>query len=144
MNPKLPSRIEETLDRHPDLGLLVLRLSAGLLLCLAHGLPKLLAFPEKAPQFSDPLHLTSPVSLGLAVFAEVFCALAVAAGCYTRLATLPVIFTMAMATFIVHADDPFKMKERAILFGILYLVILLTGPGKYALDTWLARKRRPG
>ena len=87
---------------------------------------------------------STTLSLALAVFAEFFCALAVAAGLWTRLAAVPVLFTMGVAAFLVHADDPLKVKEKAFLFGLLYLVVLLTGPGKYALDTWIARLRRPG
>lgn len=144
MAPKLPLRIEENLDRFHDCGLFLLRLGAGCLMAFAHGYPKLIHFSEKAAGFSDPLHIGSTASLALAVFAEFFCALAVAAGFWTRLASLPVIITMVVAAVLVHGGDPFKTQEKAWLFGLLYLVILLTGPGKYALDTWIARLRRPG
>lgn len=140
----MPPRIEEALERGPDAGLLFLRLSAGLLMLFAHGLPKLMTFSEKSSSFPDPLHISSVASLSLALFAEVGCALAVAAGFYTRLATLPLLFTMAIAFFVIHADDAFKVQEKALLFAILYAAILLMGPGKYSLDTWLSRKRRPG
>jgi putative oxidoreductase len=144
MMPKLPARIEENLDRFHDCGLLLLRLGSGLLMAFAHGYPKLIGFAEKSASFADPLHIGSTASLALAVFAEFFCALAVAAGLWTRLATLPVIITMGVVIFLVHGDDPFKVQEKGWLFLLLYAVILLTGPGKYALDTWIARLRRPG
>lgn len=131
------------LDKNQDFGLLVLRLGAGLMMAFGHGLGKLTTFPEKSADFADPIGLGPAVSLALAVFAEFFCALAVAAGLWTRLATLPLLITMGVAAFVVHADDGFKVMEKALLFGVLYLGILLAGPGKYSLDGWLARRNRP-
>lgn len=139
---KSPFRMDAGLDKHQDLGLLVLRLGAGLFLAFGHGLAKLTAFPEKAATFADPIGLGPTVSLALVVFAEFFCALAVAAGFLTRLATLPVLFTMGVAAVAVHWDDGFKGMEKALLFAVLYLAILLTGSGKYSLESWLARRRR--
>lgn len=141
MGIRLPSRIDESLPKSPDLGLLILRLGAGLLMITQHGLPKLLSYGEKSGSFSDPLGVTPGISLALAVFAEFFCSLAVALGLYTRLTVLPLLFTMGVAAFVVHATDPFKVKEKAFLFGLIYLVILISGPGKYALSSRFGRKR---
>lgn len=144
MGIRLPLRIDESPLKGPDLGLLILRLGAALLMITQHGLPKLLAYGEKSASFSDPLGLTPGISLALAIFAEFFCSLAVALGFYTRLAALPPLFTMGVAAFVVHASDPFKVKEKALLFGLMFLVILVAGPGRYALPAWFGRKRRPG
>jgi putative oxidoreductase len=136
-----PSRFPASFSPQPDLGLLVLRLGAGLMLAFGHGLAKLTTFPEKAASFADPIGLGPTVSLALVVFAELFCALAVAVGLLTRLATLPVLFTMGVAAVAVHGSDGFKGMEKALLFGVLYLVVMLTGPGKYSLDYWLLSRR---
>lgn len=136
-----PSPFEPPLSMGPDLGLLVLRLGAGALMIFGHGLPKLAGFAEKSAAFSDPLGVSPAMSLGLAVSAEFFCALAVSLGLYARLASIPLIATMGVAAFLVHADDPFKVKEKALLFLVMYLVVLVAGPGKYALSRVLTRRR---
>jgi putative oxidoreductase len=67
------------------------------------------------------------------------CGVLVAAGLFTRLALIPLIVTMAVAVFIIHADDPFGDKEHALLFLVPYVALLFTGPGKWSLDA-LVRK----
>lgn len=123
----------------PDLGLLAIRIGAGAMM-LTHGIPKIGRFFAEGPiKFADPFGLGPEISLGLAIFAEVACAILVLVGFKTRLATIPVIFTMLVAAFYAHADDPFGKKEPALLFLTLFLSVLLMGPGKYALDS--LRKR---
>lgn len=124
-----------------DLGLLVLRLGAGAFMIFGHGLPKLAGFAEKSAAFSDPLGVTPAVSLGLAVFAEFFCALAVSLGIYARLASVPLMVTMSVAAFVAHAGDPFKVKEKALLFLVMYLAVFLAGPGRFALSRDFGARR---
>lgn len=104
---------EEAPSRRPpltpqDFGLLALRLYAGGTMCLMHGWGKLTSFPDKADSFPDPFGFGSPVSLGLAVFAEVVCAALVVAGAFTRLAVVPLIVTMAVAGFVIHGADAWQ------------------------------------
>lgn len=122
------------------LGLLLLRASAGLLMLIQHGLPKLLGFSQKAATFSDPLGLGSTASLVLAVFAEVFCALFVVLGLGTRIAAVPLVVTMLVAAFVVHAGDPFAKKELALLYAAIFSVLILTGPGAFSVEArWRMR-----
>lgn len=123
-----------------DVGLLLARVFFGGLMLVAHGWGKLASFGDRAENFPDPLGIGSPLSLAGAVGAEVFAALAVVLGLATRLATLPLIFTMLVAGFIVHADDPFRQKELAIMYLAGYLVLLFTGPGRLSLDALIAKK----
>jgi putative oxidoreductase len=123
-----------------NLGLLILRLSAGGFM-LTHGYPKLQRIISGEMRFGDPLGLGPEVSLVLAVFAEFFCAILVMLGLGTRLATIPLIVTMAVAAFIAHGADPFSRKEMALLYLVSFLVLLLTGGGKFSVDYFLNRKR---
>ncbi len=123
-----------------DLGLLLLRLGLGFALIYAHGYGKLMRVFEGNFKFGDPLGLGAGVSLGLATFAEFFCAIAIAIGFMTRLATVPMLILFSVATFIVHGSDPFPTKEKAFLYLVGYLVLLLTGPGRLSLDQKLRRR----
>ena len=123
-----------------DLGLLVLRVSLAFSLIYAHGWGKLMRLLEGNMQFLDPIGIGPAASLVLAVFAEVVCASAIAIGLFTRLATIPLLIFFAVGYFIVHAGDAFGDKEKAFLFGVGYLVLLLTGPGRMSLDQRLRRR----
>lgn len=116
-----------------NLGLLLLRLGFGGLM-LTHGIPKLLKLLSGDLNFGDPIGIGAPASLILAIVAEVVFPIFVIIGFKTRWMTIPVIITMAIAGFIVHANDPFGVKEKAFLFLIGFLAIALLGPGRYSVD----------
>ncbi|WP_346862430.1 DoxX family protein [uncultured Draconibacterium sp.] len=116
-----------------SIGLLLLRVSAGGFM-LTHGYPKLQRLLAGEFQFGDPLGLGPEVSLVLAVFAEVVCSILLVLGLGTRLATIPLIVTMAVAAFIAHGADPFGRKELALMYLVSYVVLLLNGAGKFSMD----------
>ena len=124
-----------------DMALLVVRITvAGLM--LAHGLPKLEMLLSGEPvQFPAVFGLSAASSLALAIFAEVVCSVLILVGLGTRLAVIPLIFTMLVAAFYIHSADPFARKEPAMLYLIPYVMLLLAGSGKYALDHLLQQKR---
>ena len=125
--------------RNTSIGLLILRVGTSALLFYRHGWPKLQNFAERSQTFSDPLGVGSAASLTLVLFAEFVCATLVALGFLTRLATVPIIIFMLVAVFVQHAADPFAKKELAIVFGITYLALLFTGPGRFSCDALIGR-----
>jgi putative oxidoreductase len=128
------SRNVGPLNTASSVGLLFLRVAVGSMMAFGHGWGKLAGFGERAAQFSDPYGLGSTVSMGLAVFAEFFCSLALALGLLTRAVVIPLIVTMLTAALIIHADDPWGRKEMALMYLIPFVTILIAGPGKYSLD----------
>jgi putative oxidoreductase len=123
-----------------DAGLLIARVGISALM-LTHGIPKLFMLLSGAPVSFPPVMGLSPeLSLGLAVFAEVICSVLLLAGLATRLAVLPLIVTMLIAVFVIHAADPVSIKESALHYLLVYTVLLFTGSGKYSLDYLLTRK----
>ena len=117
-----------------SIGLLVLRLVVGGFM-MSHGLGKLkMLMAGGEIQFLDPIGIGVELSLFLAVFAEFFASILIILGLVTRLAAFPLLFTMFVAGVIVHAADPFGVKEMALLYGSIYLTLMLTGPGKISLD----------
>ena len=119
--------------------LLVLRVGAGSLMLMKHGLDKLMHFSQKAGGFADPFGIGSTASLSLAVFAEFFCAVFIILGLFTRLATIPLIIAMSVALFVAHQGDFFGKGELAGLFFIVFVTLLFTGPGKVSLDRLIAK-----
>ena len=116
-----------------NLGLLVLRLSSGGLMVLLHGWPKFEKLMNGG-KFADPIGLGSQASLILATGAELGCAALVVLGLLTRLACIPLLFTLFIAVFVVHGTDPLIKKELALLYAGPFLTLLLIGPGRWSLD----------
>ena len=68
------------------IALLILRMGIGALM-LTHGIPKLGMLFSGAPvQFPSVMGISAELSLGFAVFAEVFCSILILAGFGTKLA----------------------------------------------------------
>lgn len=109
---------------------------------LTHGFPKLLKlFGSEEIVFGDPIGIGMAMTLALAVFAEFICSILVILGLGTRLAAIPLMVTMFTAAFVVHAADPFQRKEMAILYLLIFTVLLISGGGKHSLDYfWLKKK----
>ena len=124
-----------------NLGLLLLRLISGLTMLLAHGWPKLMNFTTYKESFPDPIGLGSPVSLALAVFAEVVCSILIAAGVFTRFVAVPLVITMLVAFFFIHGADPFQKKELAFIYLGMFATLGMTGAGGWSVDALLLRKK---
>lgn len=124
-----------------NIGKLIIRLLTGAMM-LTHGIPKIgRLFGEGPVRFADPFGLGPEISLFLATFAEVICTALIMIGFKTRLATIPLMITMLTAAFYAHADDPFGAKEKPLLFFVLFVAIVVMGPGKFSIDG-IKKKRR--
>ena len=124
-----------------DLGLLLVRLLSGGMM-LTHGIPKIDRLMGEGPvKFADPFGLGPEISLVLVLFAEVACSILVMIGLKTRLATLPLMFTMLVAAFYIHGADPFGEKELALLFFTVFGSILISGAGRYSVD-WVKEGKK--
>lgn len=125
--------------------LLALRIFFGGLL-LSHGIQKWNNYAEMSAVFPDPLGVGSNVSLGLAIFGELACSIGFIFGALYRLAMIPMIFTMCMAFFVIHGSDPFAVKELAFVYLVVFILMYITGPGKFSIDRFisvpLSKKRR--
>jgi putative oxidoreductase len=119
-------------SRTGDLGLLILRLFAGLSLALAHGITKL----PPSPQFMSGVEkLGFPGQAAwLSAFAEFVGGLALAAGFLTRPAALLIAINLSVAGFLQHAADPYQRKELPFLFLSVALMFLFVGAGRFSVD----------
>ena len=119
---------------------LFLRVVVPLIMLCSHGFGKLTGFSNIAPHFPDPLGLGSTLSLALVVGAEFFGSIFLALGLLTRWSSFSLMFTMLVAALIVHWPEPFKEKEHALLFALVFFLFTVAGGGKYSLDTFLKKK----
>jgi putative oxidoreductase len=72
----------------------------------------------------------------------VFCSIAIILGFATRFVSIPLIITMFVAVFIIHADDPWQKKEFALLYLVPFLTLLFTGAGKFSLDAVIKKRKK--
>jgi putative oxidoreductase len=121
-----------------DTGHLILRVVPSVFM-MVHGWGKLTAIMAGDMGFPDPLGMGSGLSKILACGGEFFCAAAVALGLWTRWTAIPVAFTMFVAAFIFHANDPWGDKELSFLYMVLFLVIALLGGGRCTLDRFFKK-----
>ena len=110
-----------------------------------HGLLKIASFSDLTNEFPNPFGLGASVSLSLVIFAEVFCSLMVVLGLLTRVAAMPIIFAMLVAYFFIHGGyvvdmGDFKGGELALLYAIIFILICITGAGKYSIDYQIHKK----
>jgi len=110
-----------------DAALFIARIGIAILM-LTHGLPKLEMLLSGGPvQFPPVMGMSPDVSLALAVFAEVGCSVLLLVGLGTRLATVPLIITMLVAVFSIHAADGMDKKEPGLHYLLVYVILLLAG-----------------
>lgn len=122
-------------DRAVDIGLLILRITFGFAMFYGHGAGKISRlFGGEEIKFADPFGLGPTASLILVVFAEGLCSILVMLGLFTRAALIPLIVTMAVAYFMVHFSDPFGRQEKVIMYGLAYIALFVTGPGRLSMD----------
>ena len=121
-----------------SLVLLLARVIFGFLF-LSHGIAKLHAYANAPELFLDPIGLGSTLSLWLVLFAEILCTTGFILGALFRLCLIPMIFTMCIALFVIHANDPLGVKELSMMYLAIFALLYITGPGRYSIDGILKR-----
>lgn len=137
--------IWDKLEKHRDLGLLILRLGFGIAFIYYHGWGKLTGGPERWTGLGESMSRFgidfAPQFWGfLAMLSETLFALFIAAGFLFRPAALLLAFTMLVAWIGHHAsgngNPGHAFKNMVVLVGLMFI-----GPGKYSVDAWLASRR---
>lgn len=123
-----------------NLGLLALRLGAGVQLVWLHGLPRLHAFPAGTDSFPDPLGIGRRHSHIATIIGELFCAALVVLGLGTRLAAVLMGAVVAVTTFMVHSGDAWARRESAFLYLASALALVFLGAGRFSLDAFLGSR----
>ncbi|TRX60560.1 DoxX family protein [Fulvivirga sp. M361] len=124
------------------LSLLAYRVLISLSLFNTHGIKKALNFEETLAHIPDPLGVGSAASAYFALLANVICPAFIALGLFTRAAIIPVLSITLMGFFVVHISDPWPVKDVPLMYSITFLLLLILGPGKYALDHKLFNQQK--
>jgi putative oxidoreductase len=127
-------------SRMTDVGLLIVRVFAGLALALAHGWGKV---PPQARFVGmiEGMGMPAPALFAwFAALAEFAGGLLLAIGLLTRPTSLVVAVHFTVVVFLAHAGDPFGRRELAAFFLVSALLFLCAGGGRYSLDALLRPK----
>jgi len=122
-----------------SVGLLIFRVGIGSMMFFGHGLDKLERVFQGNLQFGDPLGIGSELSFVLLAMAESLMSLAIIFGVFTRLAAIPIVFSMLVAVFAVHISHPFGKMELPLMYAAGFFLLIFTGPGKFSFDTLICK-----
>ena len=117
-----------------NIALLILRVVFAGSMLYGHGLGKLNRLLEGNLSFSNPLGIGEIPTLILAVFSEFLAPIFIIVGYKTKFFSFFPAATMFVAAFVVHWGDPFGRVEKALLFLTVFVILMMTGPGKYSID----------
>ena len=120
--------------------LLFIRLFFGVLFFM-HGLDKLTNFNALSENYPSVMGLGSYTTLMISIFCEFACSMFLMVGLVTRVVLIPMIVAMGVAFFDIH-DGMMPEGELALIFMIVFLVLFMTGPGRYSVDYLIDRKAR--
>ena len=122
-----------------SLGLLILRVFAGLSLFLKHGLEKLTGYSTMVHHFPDPIHIGAHASLAFALLSDGICSILVILGLATRPAAVIILINLLTAFFLVHHGAFFSNGhvELIWLYIVVFVALLFTGPGRLSIDAHL-------
>jgi putative oxidoreductase len=127
------------LGKYRDLGLLLMRVGLGVMFII-HGAPKLMAGPELwggVGKAMANLGVTQwPAFWGfMAALAEAGGGACLVLGLFTRPACLMMLITMIVAaTHHLAKGDGIQGASHAIEAGVVFLGLLVIGPGRYSID----------
>ena len=120
--------------------ILCLRLFFGVLFMM-HGLDKMMNFNELSTTYPSVFGLGSYMTLMVSIFCEFCCSLFLVSGLAVRIMVLPMIAAMGVAFFDVH-DAMMPDGELSLIYLVVFLILFVTGPGRYSLDYLIDMKFR--
>ncbi len=128
------------MTKNNDLGLLVVRVSFGLLMLL-HGIAKLQHGTGFIADVLSSFGMPSAFAYGVYI-GEVIAPLMLILGFRTRIAAAVIAFTMVVAGYLVHSPQFFSLSETGgwalELVGLFFfgtLALFFTGGGRYSVST---------
>lgn len=137
--------IWNALEKHRDLGLLILRVGFGLGMVYYHGWGKMTGGPERWTGLGENMARFgldfAPQFWGfMAMLSETLFAVCIATGFLFR----PMAVLLAVTMFVAwtghiasgQGNPGHAFKNMVVLVGLLFI-----GPGRYSVDAWLAGRK---
>jgi putative oxidoreductase len=131
--------ILDNLGKYRNTGILILRIGLGVMM-MVHGLPKLMGGPEKWAGLGGSMKLVGidflPVFWGfMAAASEGIGGFLLLLGLFFRPVNLLLVITMMIAAMVHFSKgDGMQGASHAIELGVVFLSLILIGPGKYSVD----------
>ena len=128
---------------------------------MAHGMAKWVRGPENFGKLLHQIGAPLPTATAwMVTLVEVFGGLAILAGAFVMIASIPLVTSMLVAMFTVQGRYGFSsvntigLTPAGPIFGppgyeinLLYIAalvaVVLAGPGRLSVDDWLGRLARP-
>lgn len=139
--------LSKFLNKHKDIGILLLRLSTGIGFVFVHGEGKIFGGPELWAKIGSSMSNYGitffPAFWGfMAGFAEFFGGILLILGLFTRPAAGFMAFTMVTAA-LVHLSrlDPWNRVIYPVEMLGIFLCLIFIGAGKYSLDNFIFKKK---
>jgi putative oxidoreductase len=139
--------IWNSLEKHKDIGILIIRLFIGLTFVWIHGWKKITGGPEtweKIGGAAGNFGITFlPVFWGfMASFAEAVGGLLIMLGLFFRPATVLITLTMFVAASShIFNEDPINRVIYPLQLASVMIGLFFIGPGRYSLDALFTRKK---
>ena len=102
-------------------------------------------FADIQDQFPFPFNLVPvDISWQLSTWTELIGPVALVLGLGTRFASVSLIILTIVAWVSVHAGNGYNVSDNGFKLPLIYLImfvpLLLSGPGKLSLDHWISRR----
>ncbi len=117
-----------------SIALLLFRLGIGGSMIHTHGMKKLLNFQESLGHIPDPFGVGAYPSMVIALLGNLLFAAFVMVGFMTRISALFICSITLVGLLVVHAADPWTIKDVPYMYTLAFGLIFILGPGRYSLD----------
>ena len=133
--PHMPTRMG-------DIGLLCTRLFFGLSMAFAHGVNKIPPSDKWVQKVADLGFFMPEFFAWSAGLSELLGGILIALGLCTRGSSLFLLITMLVAAFIAHDGDPYRKMELGLSYGVVSLMFMTLGAGRYSIDRLISDRLR--
>lgn len=127
-------------ENRADYVLLMYRVTVSMAFLFIHGAKKIVNFQDEVQHIPDPFNMGGTTATIIAIFSNVVCSIFVAMGLFTRAFAIGAFMIPFIGLLIVHANDPWVVKDVPLMYSLAFAVIIALGPGRFSLDSVLNKK----